>query len=126
VSFEITKVADDVEDIQIAYGVDNLRRRRLRARRETGWVTRQAVTTARDSDLNTSNQAGGDAWQPNVVGETPWPTIDFQSDAVPRTFQQRQPGSGALPEAAQRDDRARGGRGSRASAGPAPVLERRR
>lgn len=86
VRFDVTTIADDVEDMQIAYGVDNLPPAAGGNQKGDGRVTRQAVTTARDSDLNTSNQLDGDEWQPNVVGESPWATIAFQSDPAPGTF----------------------------------------
>ena len=84
--FEIQSIADDVEDMQIAYGVDNLPVATPTQQKGDGSVTRQAAATIMDSDLNTSNQVGGDEWQPNVPGETPWTTIDFQADPAPGTF----------------------------------------
>jgi prepilin-type N-terminal cleavage/methylation domain-containing protein len=88
VAFDVTTFADDVEDMQISYGVDFLPPAGAgQPLRGDGRVTRQAAVTARDTDLNTSNQAGGDEWQPNVAGETPWSTIAFQADPAPGTFQ---------------------------------------
>jgi prepilin-type N-terminal cleavage/methylation domain-containing protein len=85
--FDVTTIADDVEDMQIAYGVDSLPVASATQQKGDGSVTRQAATTALDSDLNTSTQKDGDEWQPNVDGEAPWTTIDLQSDPLPGTFQ---------------------------------------
>jgi prepilin-type N-terminal cleavage/methylation domain-containing protein len=81
--FDITTIADDVEDMQIAYGVDNLPNPGTLQPplKGDGSVTRQAATTVRDSDLNTSTQLDGDEWQPNVAGEAVYATADFQSDS---------------------------------------------
>ena len=76
-TFDITTIADDVEDMQIAYGVD---------RNGDGAVTRNAGPSGRDTDLNTSTALNGDEWAPNVAGETPWTTIQFQSDPLPGSF----------------------------------------
>ncbi len=75
--FDVTTIADDVEDMQISYGVD---------RNNDGAVTRTAAPAARDTDLNTSTVIDNDEWAPNVAGEATWATIDFQSDPVPGTF----------------------------------------
>lgn len=75
--FDVVTIADDVEDMQIAYGVD---------RNGDGSVTRTAAPGGRDTDLNTSTVADNDEWAPNVSGETPWTTIQFQADPSPGTF----------------------------------------
>jgi prepilin-type N-terminal cleavage/methylation domain-containing protein len=75
--FDITTIADDVEDMQISYGVDI---------NGDGAVTRTVAPSGRDTDLNTSTTLNGDEWAPNVSGETPWTTIQFQSDPSPGTF----------------------------------------
>jgi prepilin-type N-terminal cleavage/methylation domain-containing protein len=79
-AFDITTIADDVEDMQIAYGVDI---------NGDGAVTRNGGNppAGRDTDLNTSTALNGDEWAPNVAGEVPWTTIQFQSDPLPGTFQ---------------------------------------
>ncbi|MGH9399088.1 MAG: PilW family protein [Thermoanaerobaculia bacterium] len=79
-AFDVSVIADDVEDMQIAFGVDSLPPAAPPTQKGDSSVTRQAAVTATDTDLNTSTQAGGDEWQPNVASETPWTTIDFQSD----------------------------------------------
>jgi hypothetical protein len=69
--FEVSALADDVEDLQIAYGVDH---------DGNGTVTRQDTPDALNRDPNVSTIAGGDEWRPNVVGETTlWTDVDFQS-----------------------------------------------
>jgi len=76
--FDVVTVAEDVEDMQVAYGVDA---------NGDGRVTRTAAVTATDTDLNASSQAGGDEWIPNASTEnTPYTTLQFQSDAAPGTF----------------------------------------
>lgn len=77
--FDVTAIADDVEDMQIAYGVDI---------NQDGAVTRKTGNppAGRDTDLNTSTVLNGDEWAPNVSGEAPWTTIQFQSDPAPGTF----------------------------------------
>ena len=76
--FDVTALADDVEDMQVAYGVDA---------NSDGRVTRTAATTATDTDLNMSSQDNGDEWIPNTSGETtPYTTLQFQSDLAPGAF----------------------------------------
>ena len=72
--FEVTPLADDVEDLQIAYGVDS---------NGDNSVTRTAPPTTYDSDLNYSNVAGDDEWRPNAPGETPFIDSEFQSAPTP-------------------------------------------
>ncbi|HEX7252940.1 MAG TPA: PilW family protein [Thermoanaerobaculia bacterium] len=69
--FVIVPLADDVEDMQIAYGVDS---------NGDGSVTRLVPTTATDTDTNESNQKDGDEWVPNAPGETVLTALQFQSD----------------------------------------------
>lgn len=83
--FDVEPLADDVEDMQIAYGVDVNGDDR---------VTRTAATTATDTDLNTSTQDNGDEWIPNTPGETtPFTNLQFQSHPAPGIF----PHGGAAP-----------------------------
>ena len=76
-AFDVVTLADDVEDMQIAYGVD---------REPNGAINRVTAVTATDTDVNVSNQKDGDEWAPNVPGEAPWTTIQFQADPAPGTF----------------------------------------
>jgi hypothetical protein len=69
--FIIVPLADDVEDMQIAYGVDS---------NSDSSVTRTVATTATDTDTNESNQPNGDEWVPNAPTEAPMPAVQFQSD----------------------------------------------
>jgi hypothetical protein len=70
--FELEKLAEDVEDMQIAYGVDS---------NDDGSVTRSGgcPLTADDPDPNFSTQDGCDEWVPNGPGESPVDDFDFQS-----------------------------------------------
>jgi len=71
-AFSVERLADDVEDMQIAYGVDG---------NDDGAVTRLSgcPLTANDPDPNFSNQDGCDEWVPNGPGEAPVNDVDFQS-----------------------------------------------
>ncbi|HEY6060820.1 MAG TPA: PilW family protein [Gemmatimonadales bacterium] len=85
-AFDVVTLADDVEDMQIAYGVD--------ANGDNA-VRRTTVPGGTDTDVNVSNQQNGDEWRPNVPGETRYTAIDFQSDPAPGTF----PHTGPAPAA---------------------------
>ncbi len=74
-AFDVVTLADDVEDMQIAYGVDTDGNNAINR------LTAVAAITATDPDLNVSNQPGGDEWRPNVPTETPYTVCQFQSDA---------------------------------------------
>jgi hypothetical protein len=58
-AFDVTPLADDVEDMQIAYGVDT---------DNNEAINRLTPPTATDPDNSVSNQPGGDEWVPNVPG----------------------------------------------------------
>jgi prepilin-type N-terminal cleavage/methylation domain-containing protein len=58
-AFDVVTLADDVEDMQIAYGVDT---------DGNNAINRIAAHTASDADSNVSSQPGGDEWVPNVSG----------------------------------------------------------
>ncbi len=60
-NFDVVTLADDVEDMQIAYGVDI---------NGDGAVGRLAATTGTDPDLSVSNQAGKDEWLANVPSDS--------------------------------------------------------
>jgi len=68
--FDVTRLADDVEDMQVAYGVDT---------NGDNAITRLVPVSGNDTDPNVSTVAGGDEWVPNVTGETPFVDSDFQS-----------------------------------------------
>ncbi len=67
-AFDVSRLADDVEDMQVAYGIDT---------NGDGAVTRlsSCAPTVNDPDLNFSTTAGCDEWFPNAVGEAA-PTDD--------------------------------------------------
>ena len=74
-SFEITRLADDVEDMQVAYGIDGI----------SGLAPDNAITTdpvlapAPEVDPNVSTSLDGDEWVPNVAGEAVPVDEDFQA-----------------------------------------------
>lgn len=68
--FDISRLAEDVEDMQVAYGVDT---------NGDGAITRTIPASGIDTDPNVSIVAGGDEWVPNVAGEAPFNDVDFQS-----------------------------------------------
>jgi len=67
-AFDVSRLADDVEDMQVAYGIDT---------NADGSVTRlgSCAPSANDPDPNFSTTAGCDEWFPNAVGEAA-PTDD--------------------------------------------------
>ena len=71
--FDVVTLADDIEDMQIAYGVDT----------NGDNAVGRLGTSPQGSDANVSTQADGDEWVPNVAGETPYATADFQSEQPP-------------------------------------------
>jgi prepilin-type N-terminal cleavage/methylation domain-containing protein len=69
-NFDVIRLADDVEDMQIAYGVDT---------DGNGAINRLVPTVAAtDTDANVSTQAGGDEWRPNAAGEAVYTAGEFQ------------------------------------------------
>jgi len=72
-AFEVSHLADDVEDMQVAYGIDG---------NGDNAVTRLTgggcAPTADDPDPNFSTTAGCDEWFPNAVGEGAPQDADFQ------------------------------------------------
>lgn len=73
--FDVVRLADDVEDMQIAYGVDT---------DGNNAINRLVPTVAgTDPDLNVSTQVAGDEWRPNVPGEPFYVATDFQSQQPP-------------------------------------------
>ena len=67
-AFDVSRLADDVEDMQVAYGIDT---------NGDGSVTRlgSCGQTANDPDPNFSTTVGCDEWFPNATGEAA-PTDD--------------------------------------------------
>jgi prepilin-type N-terminal cleavage/methylation domain-containing protein len=66
-SFSVVTLAEDVEDMQIAYGVAG---QASWPSGDTNVVGRLIATGPNDPDQNVSTQAGGDEWLPNVTGDT--------------------------------------------------------
>ena len=72
-AFEVTRLAEDVEDMQIAYGVDT---------NGDNAITRTCpAAPPDDKDPNFSTTNNCDEWVPNGSGEnTPYDDVDFQSE----------------------------------------------
>ena len=66
--FDVVTLADDVEDMQIAYGVDTDANNAI-----------NITTGAPSFDSNVSADKDGDEWVPNVAGETPLTAAQFRS-----------------------------------------------
>jgi type II secretory pathway pseudopilin PulG len=75
--FEVSRIAEDVEDMQVAYGIDA---------NDDGSVTRDLACSAispLDPDPNYSTVAGCDEWSPNVNGEAAPVATDFIRPGTP-------------------------------------------
>lgn len=83
--FDVASVAEDVEDLQVAYGVDGLYRSDGVA--PDGVLGRLVAATESDPDPEVSTRADGDEWAPNVDGERLFATTDFRSDLGCPTLQ---------------------------------------
>jgi type II secretory pathway pseudopilin PulG len=70
-AFDVTRLADDVEDMQVAYGIDS---------DGNSSVTRfsSCAPTIDDPDINFSTTAGCDEWFPNSAGESAVDDSQFQ------------------------------------------------
>ncbi|MEX0879072.1 MAG: PilW family protein [Thermoanaerobaculia bacterium] len=68
--FEVTRLADDVEDMQVAYGIDT--------NADNALTVLPPVVPAPNVDPNVSTLAGGDEWVPNVAAEAAPIDTDFQ------------------------------------------------
>jgi prepilin-type N-terminal cleavage/methylation domain-containing protein len=68
--FDVVHLADDVEDMQVAYGVDT---------DGNNAINRLVAVGGRDTDTNASSAVDGDEWRPNVPGEAVYVASDFQS-----------------------------------------------
>ena len=77
--FDVVSVAEDVEDLQVAYGVDGLYG--SDGVPADGVLGRLVAATESDPDLEVSTRADGDEWAPNVEGESLFATTDFRSGA---------------------------------------------
>ncbi|HEY1250867.1 MAG TPA: PilW family protein [Thermoanaerobaculia bacterium] len=80
--FEVTPLADDVEDLQIAYGIDTTDPAGTGPADNA--ITRTSPTNPPfDTDTNASIAAGDDEWRPNVAGEAVPAASEFQSAPTP-------------------------------------------
>lgn len=73
--FDVVTLADDIEDMQIAYGLDLDNNQAINRR-----------TGVKSFDENVSSEVDGDEWVPNVAGETALTSADFHTlpDLCPR------------------------------------------
>jgi hypothetical protein len=69
--FDVVTLADDVEDMQVAYGVDLDNNSQI-----------NITTGAPSFDSNVSSDKDGDEWVPNVAGETPLTAAAFRQPGV--------------------------------------------
>ncbi len=72
-AFDVSRLADDVEDMQVAYGIDGNGDSAV-----TRLTTGGCAINANDPDPNFSTTAGCDEWYPNAVGEGPPVDSQFQ------------------------------------------------
>lgn len=79
--FDVVTIADDVEDMQVAYGVDG--RYGSDAVGQDNAVKRVVPVSGVDSDPNVSTQSDGDEWAPNVEDENAYVTSDLQNQPQP-------------------------------------------
>jgi hypothetical protein len=77
--FDVVPLAEDVEDLQVAYGVDGLYR--ADAVRPDGGIGRLVPPTPGDAEASASNRIDGDEWVPNVPGERPFTADDLRTAA---------------------------------------------
>jgi prepilin-type N-terminal cleavage/methylation domain-containing protein len=89
-AFDVVRLAADVEDLQIAYGVDT---------DGNDALNRLVATVAgTDPDANVSTQPDGDEWRPNAKLETAfYVATDFQSEQPPPASFTHGPTSGHFP-----------------------------
>ena len=81
-AFEVVRIADDVEDMQVAYGVDGWDA----GNPADGRLNRYSTPAPPDDpDPNVSLVADDDDWVPNVPGETPLTPDQFQQDPLAQT-----------------------------------------
>jgi len=77
--FDVVPLAEDVEDLQVAYGVDGLYR--SDAFLPDGRIGRLVPPTREDADASASNRIDGDEWVPNVPDERPFTADDLRTPA---------------------------------------------
>ena len=72
------RLAEDVEDMQVAYGVDGI----ITGVVDNALTVIPPVAPALNVDPNVSTAADGDEWVPNVTGEDAPVDTDFQAAAA--------------------------------------------
>ncbi|MEO8349848.1 MAG: hypothetical protein ABI610_13125 [Acidobacteriota bacterium] len=75
--FDVVPLVEDVEDLQVAYGVDGLYG--SDGVLPDGALGRLSAPTAEDPDPHFSSRANGDEWAPNAEGERVFANADLQS-----------------------------------------------
>jgi hypothetical protein len=80
-AFDVVTIADDVEDMQVAYGVDGLYG--SDAVGQNNALGRLVPVAGDDTDPNVSTQPDGDEWAPNVADENLFVASDFQNQPPP-------------------------------------------
>ena len=75
--FDVVAIAEDVENMQVAYGVDGLYGGD--GITPDDGLGRLVPVAGDDTDPNVSTQVDGDEWAPNVAGEAMFVPADFQS-----------------------------------------------
>jgi prepilin-type N-terminal cleavage/methylation domain-containing protein len=94
-AFDVVRLADDVEDMQIAYGVDGAAGAPVDNR-----ISRiSAANPPTDPDPDVSTTQDDDEWVPNVAGETVLASDRFQSDPNASTQSPPFPHGGPQPSA---------------------------
>jgi len=73
-SFDVVRLAEDVEDMQVAYGVDGI----ITGVTDNALTVQPPVAPALNVDPNVSTVVDGDEWVPNVTGEDAPVDSDFQ------------------------------------------------
>ena len=73
-AFEVVRLAEDVEDMQVAYGIDGITGAPL----DNAITVIPVVAPGPNIDPNVSTTAGGDEWVPNVATEAAPVDSDFQ------------------------------------------------
>lgn len=79
--FDVVALADDVEDLQVSYGVDGLYG--SDAILPDGSLGRLVAASPRDPDPDVSTQVDGDEWAPNVAGERTFRAAELSSASPP-------------------------------------------
>ncbi|MGI0150187.1 MAG: hypothetical protein ACREDF_11735, partial [Thermoplasmata archaeon] len=79
--FDVVALAEDVEDLQVAYGVDGLYG--SDSVRPDGTLGRLVPVSPEDPDPEVSTRPDGDEWVPNAEGERLFVAGEFQSSQPP-------------------------------------------